>query len=88
MVIRGTRSEGGVKGEESGVAVGVGAESIAEEGVLGAQLTRANSISKAAIKHARIMLASFISACPVIVALSSLKSPARGLKVLKYQEWC
>ena len=48
--MRGTRSEGGVLGVESGVVTGVGVESTAEEGALGAQLTRANIISEAVIK--------------------------------------
>jgi hypothetical protein len=43
---------------------------------LGAQLTRANIISEAAIKQARLMLAPFISASYVIVPLPKLKSPA------------
>jgi hypothetical protein len=73
--MRGTRSEGGIKGVESGVAAGVGVESTAEEGVLGAQLTRANIINEAVIK-ARLMLATFISISCVIVALPELKSPA------------
>ena len=74
--MRGTRCEGGIKGVESGVAAGVGVESTAEEGVLGAQLTRAKNISEAAIKQARLMLAPFISASYVIVPLPELKSPA------------
>jgi len=74
--MRGTRSEGGVLGVESGVVTGVGVESTAEEGVLGAQLTRANSISEAAIKQARLMLAPLISASYVIVPLTELKLPA------------
>lgn len=86
MVIRGTRSEGGVTDVESGVVTGVGVESTAAEGVLGAQLTRANIISKVAIKQALLMLAPFISAYSEIVALSKLKSPAGGLKTLKYKE--
>ena len=76
MVIRGTRSEGGITGAESGVVTGVGVESTAEEGALGAQLTRANIISEAAIKQARLMLAPLISASYVIVPLPKLKSPA------------
>jgi hypothetical protein len=76
MVIRGTRSDGGITGVESGVVTGVGVESTAEEGALGAQLTRANIISEAAIKQARLMLAPFISASYVIVPLPELKSPA------------
>jgi hypothetical protein len=76
MVIRGTRSEGGITGVESGVVTGVGVESTAEEGVLGAQLTRAKNISEAAIKQARLMLAAFISASYVILPFPELKLPA------------
>jgi hypothetical protein len=61
-VMRGTRSEGGVLGVESGVVTGVRVEFTAEEDVLGAQLTRANIISEAVTKQARLMLAPFDSA--------------------------
>lgn len=88
MVIRGTRSEGGVMDVESGVVTEVGVEFTAEEGVFGAQLTRANIISKVAIKQALLMLAPFISAYSMIVTLSKLKSPVWGLKTLKYKERC
>jgi len=60
--MRGTRSEGGITGVESGVVTGVGVEFTAEEGVLGAQLTRAKNISEAVTKQARLMLAPFDSA--------------------------
>lgn len=76
MVIRGTRSEGGITVVESGVVTGVGVESTAEEGALGSQLTRANIISEAVTKQARLMLTPLISASCVILPLPELRSPA------------
>ncbi len=60
MVMRGTRSEGGVLDVESGVVAGVGVESIGRDGVesgaLGAQLNNASTISVDTIKQTSLMM--------------------------------
>jgi hypothetical protein len=81
VVIRGTRSEGDMAGVESGV-VGVGVESTVAGGVLGTQLTMANSISQAVIIQIHLVLITFISAYRVIVPLHRLKSPLTAVRAL------